>query len=336
MREHKQSRRALPHRTPVLVAAVLLLAAAVGVLAAQLIAMPAGTPTAAQATPESAKTGTADTILYEGQSYRRNTALTTVLLLGIDQSEELRVEAENAVGDNGRSDFMALLILDKTTSTAKLLEISRDTMAEVKIYDASDRYLYSATMQITMQYAFASDARRSCRLTKNLVAKLLGGIPINYTVSLTMEGVTAMVDALGGVELTIPEDYTAIDPLFVKGAALTLDGTQAIRYVRYRDLETSSGNDARMVRQRQMLQAMGNALRAGGQAAVDTVWNAAKPYMESDVDADTIHAMASYTLQDSTYKVPGNTSEAEKHDEYYVDEDALQRLVIQLFYQPVG
>jgi hypothetical protein len=44
--------------------------------------------------------------------------------------------------------------------------------------------------------------------------------------------------------------------------------------------------------------------------------------------------MASYDLLDETLKVPGESKAGDGHAEYYVDEDALQDMLIELYYEP--
>ena len=62
---------------------------------------------------------------------------------------------------------------------------------------------------------------------KKTVSELLYGMPIAGCFSMTIEGISTLNDAIGGVSITVPEDYTDIDPAFVQGTTLTLTGEQA-------------------------------------------------------------------------------------------------------------
>ena len=54
----------------------------------------------------------------------------------------------------------------------------------------------------------------------------------------------------------MPEDYTAVDPAFEKGAEVTLNGELAEKYVRKRDIEVLDSNNQRMERQSQFMDAL--------------------------------------------------------------------------------
>ena len=66
--------------------------------------------------------------------------------------------------------------------------------------------------QIALQYAYGDGGRKSCWLTKNAVSELLYGVKIDAYLAMTIEGIAKATDLIGGVTLTVPEDYTDIDP----------------------------------------------------------------------------------------------------------------------------
>jgi LCP family protein required for cell wall assembly len=270
-------------------------------------------------------------ITVDGVTYQRNTSLKTILLLGVDQSEADRTYA---VSGGGRSDAIALLIMNPDTNEMQVLEISRDSMVDVDVYNARDEYLYTQQMQLTLQYSVGSSASRSNWLMKNKVSDILYGMPVDYTMSLTMDGIAPVVEALGGITLTFSKDYTDIDPLFTKGTTMLLNGDQAYAFIHNRDITVTGSNDDRMERHLQVIEAMAERLTSMSTADIDTMMNTADPYMETDLDIDTVYALRSYHISDEILKAPGATQEGENHDEYYLDETALRQMVIDLFYQP--
>lgn len=50
------------------------------------------------------------------------------------------------------------------------------------------------------------------------------------------------------------------------------------------------------------------------------------------MQAEDVYNFSKFDLDDNDLKVPGETKKGEFNDEYYVDEDALQKLIIELFY----
>ncbi|MDD5798139.1 MAG: LCP family protein [Clostridiaceae bacterium] len=272
------------------------------------------------------------TITCNGKTYTYKKNISTLLFMGIDQHEPV---TENGYeGTGGRSDCLILFILDGENKTTKMLEISRDSMVNVAVYDLEGAYALDMKMQITMQYAYGDGANKSCRLTKEAVSELLYGIPINTYLSMNIDGIRTVTDAVGGVTLTVPEDYTYVDPAFEKGKTITLDGEMAEKYVRKRDITVTGSNDLRMERQMQYIKALVAQLQnsSHGVSTYQSLLDQASPYLVTDMDADDMLALSKYTLDEQEYKVPGKTVEGIANDEYHVDEEALKSMIVELFY----
>lgn len=278
--------------------------------------------------------GFGDTVLADGKNYSYNHNLKNILFLGVDKSQQ--TIAQDIAARNGRSDTMILFLLNSETRTTQMLEISRDTMTDVDVYDANDIFQFTGKMQLTMQYAFSSSAKRGCWLACNKVSELLYGVPIDATISLTMDGIAPIVDELGGVTLTVPEDYTEIDAVFQKGAVLTLSGQQAFQYVHYRSTSASGSNDTRMERQMQFMEALYQKLsRSASGTLLSELQETAGPYLESDLDAESLQELVQYSLSRDVLEVPGATQQGSLHDEYIVDEESLRSLVLSTFYTEI-
>lgn len=147
----------------------------------------------------------------------------SILFLGIDQRED----------DRGRSDTMILLTINPTEKSTKIISIPRDTYTELSGLGKSDK--------INHAYAFGG-----IDLAMATTEKLLD-IPIDYSVLLNMEGFQAIVDALGGV--TVDNSFAFDD---FKAGSLTLNGDQALDYVRMRK-QDPDGDFGRQDRQKQVI-----------------------------------------------------------------------------------
>lgn len=272
-------------------------------------------------------------ITYNGEKYIYNSNLKTMLFLGVDKEEVATVH--EYAGQSGQSDCIILLVLDQEEKTIRLLEVSRDSMADIDIYDMDGNFMATETAQIALQYAYGKGEKDSCRLSVDAVSKLLYQIRINDYLSLNIAGVPSIVDSVGGVEITIPQDYTAIDPAFAQGAVLTLNGEQAEKYIRYRDLNVHGSNNDRMERQTQFIQALFEKISHtddGGLEMLHAFWNSGQDYMTTNLDLNTLEKLTSYTMQPDIIKVPGEVRVGEQHDEFYVDEQELQKIIIDTFY----
>lgn len=276
-----------------------------------------------------------DTITYDGQKYKYNKNLTNILFMGVDKKET--VTLKDTPGVAGQADCIMIISLDKEAQTARILQVSRDSMTDIDIYDANGNYYTSVNAQLATQYAYGNAEQSSCWAMKKTVSELLFDLPIDGYVSLNIDAISTMNDAVGGVEITIPEDYTAIDPAFVKGETVKLTGEQAEKYVRYRDINMQGSNNGRMQRQVQYIPALISALRNKVGAAGDyyeAFYPVIKPYLVTDLNADQINDLARYQLDDSeTAYVPGEAVAGAEHEEFHVDDVELQKLLIEMFYQ---
>lgn len=273
-------------------------------------------------------------INYNGEKYAYNSNLKTMLFLGIDKDETATVR--DVTGRSGQSDCMILLVMDQEDKTITLLEISRDTMVDVDIYGIDGDYMDTQTAQIATQYAYGTGDKDSCKLSLDAVENLLYGIRINDYLSLNMAGIPPIVDSIGGVEITIPEDYTWIDPAFEKNATLNLTGEQAYWYVRKRDTDVLGSNNDRMERQTQFIQALFTKVSESddnGLSMVRSFWTSGEDYMTTNLSLKTLEKLTSYTMEPDIIKIPGEVRAGEEHDEFYADEEELRQIVIDTFYK---
>lgn len=148
----------------------------------------------------------------------------TLLLLGIDNWES----------SVGRADTILVLTINPQTETIKMLSIPRDSYTEMVGLGYSDKINHS--------YAFGG-----VEMAHATVEKLLQ-IPIDYVVSINMEGFVELVDILGGVEVENEMAFTTDYNDYPKGK-LTLTGDEALDYVRMRKNDPL-GDFGRQIRQR--------------------------------------------------------------------------------------
>lgn len=275
-----------------------------------------------------------NTIVYEGNTYEYNSNLENYLFLGVDTKEE--VVLQDTPGTAGQADCIMILSMDKETREGRILQISRDSMTDVDLYDANGNYYTTINAQIATQYAYGNGKDTSCWAMKKTVSELLYGLPLDGYISLNIEGIRAMNDAVGGVTITIPEDYTFIDPAFVEGSQITLTGEQAERYVRYRDINQQGSNNGRMKRQVQYIPALISAIREQAGSSGDfygTYQNILAPYMVTDMSVDQINRLSDYALSDEVAYVPGEAVPGEQNEEFVVNEEELKELLIKMFYK---
>lgn len=273
-----------------------------------------------------------DTIVVDGREYRLNTNIQTVLFMGIDKNA--KSDMGDRAGENGQSDSLNLLIVDRETKKAQILQISRDSMVDIDIYSASGEKMISEPGQIALQYAYGDGEEESCRLTAGKVSELLYGVNVDSYLSLTMEGMVKAADAIGGVTMTVPEDYTWIDPAFSKGATLTMDGEMVEKYVRSRDTEVLDSNVQRMERQSQFMGALIEKLQNVKETSnYLSLYQQMEPYMVTNMTADEMKSLSEYDIDTNTLEVPGEVILKDGHAQFIVDNEALRKIILKTFYK---
>ena len=275
---------------------------------------------------------------YNGTAYARREGLETVLLLGVDKFEG---ETPEGYVNNQQADFLLLLVMDKQHETCTPIQLNRDTMTQIRILGVTGEPAGTFTGQLALAHTYGSGEEDSCENTVLAVSNLLYGMEIDHYVSLTMDGVALLNDLVGGVTVEVLDDFSGIDDSLVQGETVTLQGQQALTYVRSRGGMEDSSNLHRMERQRQYLAALQQQLKAAVQQEDGFTLDALlqlNEYMVSDCTVNQLSALgdslAAYQVGD-ILTTPGEAREGEEFMEFTVDEDALQQLVMEVFYEPV-
>ena len=153
-----------------------------------------------------------------------------VLLLGVDE------RADN----KGRSDTMIVLALNPKEKTTKMLSIPRDTLTAIEGYRDADK--------INHAYAFGGAA------TTKKTVELFLQIPIDYVITINMEGFLAVINAVDGVTVTNPFSFTYEGETFDEGE-IQLSGEDALGFVRMR-YDDPAGDFGRQERQKNVVKSL--------------------------------------------------------------------------------
>lgn len=299
-------------------------------------------PASGNGEPSSVSEDTGALVLYEGTWYAPRSDVETVLVLGLDRSER---EGIGMTGSYAQSDLMLLLEIDRTSETCRVIHLNRDTMATIQDFDRYGRPNGTYTAQLTLAYAHAQaytgNDTTACMSAVKAVSELLYGVEIDHYVTLTMDGLMELNDLAGGVEVEIRDDFSAVDPTLVQGERVTLLGEHALNYVRARWYVGESTNLERMERQREYLLALREKLSLLAEQDEEFILSSlmkVNDYMDSDCTIQQLSALAedirAYPIE--RYVSPeGRAEQAGDVIEFYVEENALQKLVIEDFYAPV-
>ncbi|MCR6112263.1 LCP family protein [Bacillus sp. A301a_S52] len=152
------------------------------------------------------------------------------LLLGVDAEEST----------SGRTDTMMVITVNPDDESMRMVSIPRDTLMEIPGLGKQDK--------VNHAFAFGGPDMAISAIENYL------DIPIDYFLTVNMDGFQEMVDALGGVTVQNELDFSQNGHEFNQGE-LFLNGDQALAYARMRK-EDPRGDLGRNERQRQIVNSM--------------------------------------------------------------------------------
>lgn len=277
------------------------------------------------------------TITRNGVKFFPRQDITVVMVLGIDQFGP--VEAKTNETNESNADLVVLLVFDEVEQTCDILYLNRDTMLYVPVLNDYGKPVGSVYGQLTLAHLYGTGLADSCENTKVAVSNFLYGAKIDHYVSMNMDAISILNDAVGGVTVNVTDDFSRTDPTIPMGQ-VTLKGNQAVSYVRGRRSVGDGLNVSRMARQKEYLGGfltnMSNTFQGNDEKLV-AIYNDIAPYIVTDCTVNTITSMmqryGDYTID--RYITPeGKNVRGEEFMEFYADEEKLDELIIDLFYAP--
>lgn len=284
-------------------------------------------------------------VMYQGEVYVYNKDILTILVMGIDSLDKLPEPEE--VEDyilGGQADTLFLVVINPHSEEIELLAINRNSMTEVDVYDSDNNYVRTDLLQVCLQHGYGSGREDSCEREVQAVSRLFYGLPIHGYIAMNMAAVPILNDSVGGVRLEVMEDVPWGSEAIAsgKGNIVTLEGMDAYYYLQYRDVEIFDSATMRLERQKQYLNAFAHQAITETKEDISfpiTVLDRLADYTVTDMNASKVMYLATtyinysfntegiYTLEGETITGGGG------FEEFYVDEDALYALIIDVFYE---
>lgn len=281
------------------------------------------------------------TITWKDKEYQYNSLITTILYAGLDSTDPLK--ASETYSNKARADSVSVVILDKKKKKMSILALNRDTMTEIRRYTRTGEDMGTYVSHLGYAYSYGDGGEVSCEDLKEAVEKLLGISIDEYAVT-NQSSITSINDLVGGVTVTVPnDDLAAMYPELKKGAVVTLDDSNVKDFLQHRDTAADFSNEGRIERQQAYVTAYVDLLKNRLASEPDQLWQEIgqmNDYLQTSITKNKYLSLArllekvSFTDADY-YRPTGKDSAGELHDEFYVDEDALKQLVIDLFYEEV-
>lgn len=179
--------------------------------------------------------------------------------------------------ENYRSDTIILARIDPTKKQVTLISIPRDTKVEYN----------GQTMKINGVHTYAGAVGMVQAVNE------LCGVEISHYAEISFDGMVALVNALGGVEVNVPDkiDDPKAGDFVIEPGLQTLNGDQALAFCRSRAFP--DGDYTRMRHQRIFLAALANTILNDIDASnIVSIINSVSDMVVTDLDIQDIVSLA--------------------------------------------
>lgn len=266
----------------------------------------------------------------------------------IDPENDDRTELEKITAESSRinviafglneflADTMMFISFDPDIPQLDILSVPRDTYYHIDGHNSPG--------QKKMNAIYGMKDIGGVNGMKTHVSGFLG-VPIDYYVRVDFKAVEAIVDTLGGYEVTVPfnmvyDDIYDTPPLHIniKAGRQTLNGAESVKYLRFRQNNDGSireGDIQRIPRQQHFVDYMMNkALSFKLPSVINTIISS--KYVKTDL---TLENALAYSLKAAVlkpeninfYTVPGNTDMIKGVSYWIHDPYELEKMLFKIY-----
>lgn len=277
------------------------------------------------------------TIHRDGVDYFPKQDMTVILVAGVDT--EGPMVSSGSYNNSAEADMIALVIFDGATEKMNVISLNRDTMTDVQILGVGGKKAGTRRAQLALAHTYGSGLKDSSDNLCDTVSSLMYGVKIDYYVTINMDAISMLNDAVGGVTVTVQDDFSAIDPSIPMGE-VTLMGQQATNYLRSRYGLGDQMNLTRMQRHQEYISGFMDALRTKTESDSGFILSAYEeiyPYMVTNCSTSSITGLidryGDYQLGE-LLSLKGENNSENAYMEYHLDEEALDELILKYLYVP--
>lgn len=283
---------------------------------------------------DSSSTSDYHQIEYNGKNYEYNSSIISILFMGIDSTNAEQM---------GQADAMQLVLLNREEKSIQVIALSRDIMTDIHLFDVERNDLGWEKQHLGLAYAYGDSSKNGAMLTSQAVSKLLYDIPVVHFAAMDLSILPELQNVVGELQVTVPNDsLVEVDPTWTKGSVVTLNEDNVEKFVRTRDTEQDFSNTDRMERQKAYIgayvQRIKEMLTNNFDNTIQLLYNVCMD-TTTNITLDDIQTFSSmllsysYDSNSDFYTLKGEDKTGELHDEFEVDQEALQQLVVELFYE---
>ncbi len=242
------------------------------------------------------------------------------------------------------SDYLLLLIINKTRETHGYVQIDRDTMTDIiRIGEDGDEDIADIeTEQICTASWYGKDLYQGLSNLTESVSEVLGGLPIEGYYSINMEDIPRLNHAVGGVTVKIEDDFSELDPEMKPGAELHLSDEQAELFLHNRMDIGDGTNESRMRRQRAYMDALMEQARERmrvDKSFVNDLFSEMKDAAVTNIHGNRVSAIANLVYKTEPlgikdikgkHKLGRVGSDKQDYMQFYADEGSIAEVLTEL------
>jgi LCP family protein required for cell wall assembly len=171
-----------------------------------------------------------------------------ILVMGSDSRDCSGCDIDGLTKGGQRSDTTILIHLSADRKRAYGVSIPRDSIVNRPACKRADGSVSPAASAQMWNAAF-SVGGPACTIEQ---VEQLTGIRIDHFVVVNFEGFKSMVDAIGGVQVCIPQTWDdRAHGIYLKAGTRKISGNQALEYVRIRHIPGTDGTDLGRIKRQQ-------------------------------------------------------------------------------------
>lgn len=276
------------------------------------------------------------TVVYKGKTYTYNSSIVSLYLLGVDKTKT----DPNRKNEQGQSDAIDMLLMDRKNKTIKVITIPRDCMTSIEEFDGEGNSLGWDTNHLALAYAYGDDEQSGCMRSMRATSKMLSNVPINYYAEMDMDNIAKLQAIVGDLQVTVPNNSLKNLYGWSKGQTITINESNVEKYVRYRNTKVDFSSGPRQERQKSYYQAyyakLKQLLKTDFNGTISKMYSLLKT-VTTNLSYDTLvdfgNMLLDYSFDDSQYyNIPGKYVSGDEYDEYHINKTKLKEMVLKLYY----
>ncbi len=277
------------------------------------------------------------TIEYNGKTYALNENMASICIIGYDRRTEQVVAGKSV----GQADAVMVMAVNLDTGKVTAIGIPRDSMVEVDEY-MGDVFAGMGTTQLCLSFAYGDGGETSSQYTTAAASRVLYNMPVNSYVSLDMDSIGELANAIGGVAITPLQTIPGTN--IVKGKDTVLFGDNALKYVQWRDTSELESPLDRQARQSQFVQAFCKESldqSEGNVGMLIKLFNIARDNGVTNLGVDDFTYLASTVLNTgisgvNVVTLQGEMKQGEVFAEFYLNRTNVYETVLSVYYHEVA